>query len=167
MLTQQELKTLLRYNQRTGVFTHIKKRSYVRVGDVAGCIGPDGYRYIGAGGRQYKASRLAVLYMTGEWPRGQVDHKNRNRADDRWVNLRDVSHAENQQNCTPLRKNNTSGVRGVSWCSKRRRWQAHIQAHGRQHNLGVFKTIEEAAAAYRAAEKALHITKGEKRCQAQ
>lgn len=160
MLTQQELKEMLRYNSRTGVFKHAKKRSNVRPGDIAGCLGPDGYRYIGVGGRQYKASRLAVLYKTGAWPEGQVDHKNRNRSDDRWANLRDTTHAENQQNCNPIRKNNTSGVRGVSWCSKRQRWQAHIQAGGKQRNLGVFKTIEAATVAYKAAEKVLHIKKG-------
>ena len=160
MLTQAELKKALHYDPETGVFTRLRSWGTGKAGTPVTCI-TDGYVVVGVGGKQHRACRLAFLYMTGAFPIGQVDHINRNRSDDRWCNLRAVTHAENQQNCSPIRKNNRSGFKGVSWCSRRRRWQAHIQANGKQKNLGVFKTIEEAVAAYRAAEKMLHITKGE------
>lgn len=160
MLTAEKLRERYVYSKATGAFKYRQQRGRMQKGDRAGTINSDGYWQIGIDGKLYKASRLAWLYVTGAWPRGQVDHKNRNRADDRWTNLRDTSHAENQQNCKTLRSNNRSGVRGVSWCTKRQRWQAHIQAEGKQRNLGVFKTIEAAEAAYKAAEKVLHIKKG-------
>lgn len=161
MLNQNRLKEVLQYEPSTGVFTYLIDRGAMKAGAVAGTTNGHGYRQIVIDKSFYRACRLAFLYMTGAFPFGQVDHINRNRADDRWCNLRAVTPAENQQNCLPLRKNNKSGFKGVSWCTKRARWQAHIQANGSQKNLGVFKTVEEAVAAYRAAEKVLHITKGE------
>lgn len=160
MVTAEELRERFTYSKTTGAFKYRQDRGRMKKGMRAGTVNGDGYWQMSVGGKSYKASRLAWLYVKGVWPEGQVDHKNRDRADDRWSNLRDTSHAENQQNCTPVRKNNTSGVRGVSWCSKRQRWQAHIQAEGKQRNLGVFKTIEAATVAYKAAEKVLHIKKG-------
>lgn len=46
---------------------------------------------------------------------------------------------------------NTSGIRGVSWSKRDSRWTASIMINGRQKNLRRFDTIEEAAAAYKAA----------------
>jgi hypothetical protein len=160
MLTAEELRERYTYRKSTGAFTYRQDRGRMKKGMRAGTVNGHGYWQLGIGGKFYKASRLAWLYVTGAWPEGQVDHKNRIRSDDRWSNLRDTSHAENQQNCKPLRINNKSGVRGVSWCNTRQRWQAHIQAGGKQRNLGVFKTIEAATVAYKAAEKVLHIKKG-------
>jgi hypothetical protein len=59
------------------------------------------------------AHRLAFYLMTGKWPDGVVDHINRNPTDNRWCNLRDVSHKENLLNQS-LSKNNKSGHIGVS-----------------------------------------------------
>ena len=164
MLTHDRLKQRLRYNRRTGVFSYRQNVGRMKRGVVAGTINAYGYRQICIDGRLYRACRLAWLYVQGDWPQGQVDHRNGVRHDDRFRNLRDVTHAENQQNCKTIRANNTSGVKGVSWCKRRQRWQAHIQHNGVQKNLGVFKDIEKAAAAYRSAEKALHIKKGRTKC---
>jgi len=156
MLTAEQLREQLSYNKTTGLFRYRRQVGRMKKGAVAGTLGTHGYVQIGVAGKLYKASRLAWLYVTGAWPTEIVDHKNRRRSDDRWKNLRLLSKAENQQNCTPLRKNNKSGVKGVSWCSRRQRWQAHIQYENRQKSIGVFKTIREAAAAYRAAAQQLH-----------
>lgn len=53
-------------------------------------------------GYHYKASRLAWLYMTGEWPKYEMDHINHVKDDNRWVNLRDVTPAENCANRTGI-----------------------------------------------------------------
>ena len=74
---------------------------------------PDGYKQIKIDGRMYLAHRLAWFYMTGAWPEHNLDHINRNRADNRWANLRLAPGTLNENNrSTP--HNNTSGAMGVN-----------------------------------------------------
>jgi HNH endonuclease len=54
-----------------------------------------GHRRMQIRGRRYRASRLAFLYMTGRWPKDEVNHVNGVHHDDRWKNLRDVTHQDN------------------------------------------------------------------------
>lgn len=49
--------------------------------------------------------------------------------------------------------NNTSGVKGVSWCRKRRKWEAYISVHNKRIYLGRFFTKEAAIAARKNAEE--------------
>lgn len=102
--------------------------------------------------RLYTASRLAWLYMTGEWPENEIDHINLDRSDDRWLNLREATRAQNSFN-TPRRSNNMSGAKGAYWHSQHRKWCAHIKIDGELKHIGLFATIDEAAAAYAAAAK--------------
>lgn len=124
-------------------------------GMVAGSIHKkQGYRFIGIERRHYKAARLAWLWMTGEWPSHDVDHRNRDRADDRWENLR---HATRSQNgCNRGLSRNTSGFKGVSWDKSRGRWFVSICVGGKQKNLGRFDCVEDAIAARNAAAERLH-----------
>lgn len=154
MLTQSRLKELLHYCPVTGVFTWIVARQRARCGDAAGRINHDGYRQIGIDGKRYSTHRLAWLYMTGEWPERQIDHRNGVRDDNRWSNLREATNAENGQN-RGVRSNSTSGFMGVTWSKKLGMWQAQIGIAGRVKYLGYFTTQEDAHAAYLAA-KAKH-----------
>jgi hypothetical protein len=78
--------------------------------------------------------------MTGEWPRCIVDHKDCDRTNDRWSNLREATHAQNSANMHV--RPGRLFPKGVFPCG--RGFQARIQ----QHYLGIFNTSEEAAAAY-------------------
>ena len=53
-----------------------------------GCINSEGYRIINIDGIEYYAHDLAFLYMTGEVPKGEVEHINGIKDDDSWKNLR-------------------------------------------------------------------------------
>jgi hypothetical protein len=110
-----------------------------------------GYRVICINGRRFKAARLAVLVMTGRWPRHQVDHKNRNRSDDRWSNLREATPSENQGN--KINSNNRLGIKGVCWEADRGKYKASIDVSDRTVNLGRFDKASEAQLAYAAAAK--------------
>lgn len=151
MVTQSRLKQLSSYDPETGVFVWTLARRGVRVGQECGRISKtSGYRDIGVDGGLHKASRLAFVYMTGAYPRGVVDHINGNRSDDRWANLRDVSHSENCANVA-LRSDNTSGAHGVVWDAARSKWRAQIRVDGKKVNLGRFADKSEAIKAHKAA----------------
>ena len=105
-----------------------------------------GYRVVRIDGQLYLAHRLVWLILHGSWPT-EIDHINRNRADNRPVNLREVTSAENKAN-TGLSVRNTSGRKGVSWNKQLRKWQATAQIAGRSRYLGVYTDLGEAASAY-------------------
>ena len=113
-LTQKRLKELLYYNLDTGIFTNRIDRSNVKVGDIAGYINSKGYRCIRVDCKIYRASRLAWLYMKGYFPEHEVDHEDRVRHNDRWKNLRHLTHSCNLKN-RGVNSNNTSGITGVNW----------------------------------------------------
>jgi len=97
MITQKELKRLLIYDPRTGVFRwRINASARQRKGEVAGHP-RTGYIYIGIDYMIYGAHRLAFLYMTGMWPKEEIGHENDIRNDNRWRNLSEMTHKQNMQ----------------------------------------------------------------------
>ena len=155
-LTAERLREVLSYDPETGVFTWFAARGSGKVGSVAGCLAKDGYRVIRIDRQRYLASRLVWLYTTGSWPKFEIDHKNGIRDDDRWVNLRDVTRSENQQNLRRALSNSTTGFLGVS--RHQGNFQAQIRLDGKSRYLGTFSTPEEAHAAYLNAKRGLHQT---------
>ena len=154
-LTVERLKEVLHYDPETGVLTWIKTLSArATKGKKAGSRDKWGYVTTSIDRRFYKAHRLAWLYMTGEWPKGDIDHINGVPGDNRWINLRDVSHAANSQNRRRARCNSRTGVLGV----QNTKWGflALITVHGKVHYLGYHPTIEAASSAYLEAKRKMH-----------
>ncbi len=85
----------------------------------------------------------------------ETDHKDCNGLNNRLCNLRIATTAQNQFN-QRLRRDNSSGVKGVYWCKRTKRWRAHIKQNGKHIYLGGYKEKHEAAAAYAEASKRLH-----------
>lgn len=144
--TQEKIKSILFYDKELGVFTwRIKPRSAMFAGDVAGKTNHNGYQMIGFGYRQYQAHRLAWIYEYGEWPRGQIDHINGIKTDNRISNLRVVDTRGNSIN----RKVHRSGkLPGAHFDKRHNRWQALISINGKNTHIGMFATDKEAARAY-------------------
>ena len=155
MITQGELKEILRYDPESGEFYWAKPGRKRVMSRPAGNLAPNGYRYIRVSGKLVCAHRLAFLYMTGEMPDGSVDHINGDRADNRWMNLRLASRSENACN-SRLSSRNTSGKKGVSWYAPGAKWRATIQKNGKCHSLGYFDTVDQAEAARISAAEKLH-----------
>lgn len=84
-----------------------------------------------------------------------VDHIDGNRMDCRLSNLRFATHAENIRN-SPIKKNNTSGLKGVTWSKAAKKWTSQIVHNGEKFYLGLFDTKELAFAAYCDASKKHH-----------
>lgn len=112
----------LSYNPITGFFHWIVAKPKIHIGMRAGCVYSRGYRRIKIDGKSYKEHRLAFYFMTGEWPKDQVDHINLIRDDNRWENLRVASNAQNQWNSKPY---SSTGFKGVYKVGKKFKVKGH------------------------------------------
>jgi len=95
----------------------------------------------------YQAHRVAWALAHGEWPKGEIDHINGVRTDNRIENLRDIPKAENQRNMK-RNKRNKSGVPGL-FRRKSGGWAVSIQGE----YIGTFKCAGRAVAARKQAER--------------
>jgi hypothetical protein len=152
-LTQERLKELLEYSPETGLFFWLVDRGGKKTGDIAGCRKRT-YIVINIDDCSYRAHHLAWLYITGEWPEPFVDHRDLNKHNNVWTNLRLATKSQNQANIGVI-KSNVSGFKGVSRYrageAYGKPWQASIGKDGKSRHLGHFATKEEAHAAYVAA----------------
>lgn len=142
MITQERLKEKLTYSPDTGDFHWIKS------GKKAGTLTLCKYWQIAIDGKTYLAHRLAFLYMTGKFPKEEVDHINMDKIDNRWCNMREATHVENGRN-RRITSNNTSGFRGVYFDRGRSPpWRASTSVNGKYKYIGRFKTPELAYMAF-------------------
>ena len=143
-----QLRELLSYNPETGIFNWARKNGKVyRYGKVAGTINSQGYCQIMIDLVIYRAHRMAWAYVTGQWPEHEIDHVNGDRLDNRFCNLRQATRTQNGRNLG-MKKNNTSGYRGVTWDAQSQRWKAQITVNRKQIHIGLFDTPKEAHVAY-------------------
>lgn len=153
-LTAERLREVLRYDPETGVFTKRFKEGKWPTGHVVGSYDAHiGYVRMVVDGGYYLAHRLAWLYVHGEWPKEQIDHRNQNGQDNRIANLREATNALNCQN-RGVRVDTPHGHKGVYWNKRLNKWVASAQIAGKQKHLGVYSDKEEAVQARRAAEAA-------------
>jgi hypothetical protein len=141
--TPERLRELMDYNPDTGEFTWLRGRARTARGTVAGHRCPDGYISIKIDREPNLAHRLAWLYMTGEWPSNDLDHRDLNRSNNAWSNLRLASPSLNQANTTK-RERNTTGYKGVVYWPKRGKWSSSIMVRGKRMFLGMFDSAAEA-----------------------
>jgi hypothetical protein len=158
-LTQEDLKRMLHYEPETGIFSWKVKpnNSNIEIGREAGGIVYLGdsrkpYRVIGLNMNIYKAHRLAFLYMTGKFPKLDIDHIDGNGINNKWNNLREVTRSQNCRNIK-LASNNTSGFIGVRWNEENKKWRALIGIDRKSKHLGYFDNLEEAIMARKNAER--------------
>jgi hypothetical protein len=152
VLTAERLKVVLTYDPHTGIFIRNFDTSRGRKGSIAGGVNSAGYRLIYIEGRQYYAHRLAVLYMTGNWPNGHVDHRDRNPHNNAFLNLRCATPMQNQGNCCAKRPDKLKGAFRRNGGGKP--YRSAITIDKRYIHLGSFDTEIEAHHAYCRAAKA-------------
>lgn len=155
LLTQEYLKVCFDYSPETGVLTwrarpseHFPSQQGYNVfntrfaGKAAGSLTSNGYLQVRINGKLFLVHRIIYKWLHDEEPE-QIDHKNHIR-DGNWQdNLRAATNKINHMNQNRP-SNNTSGVMGVSWCKRDKKWVAQIQADGKKINLGGFVDIEDA-----------------------
>jgi len=164
-ITPAELKLLLRYDPETGdLFWRERPMSTFAARNVwltwntryankpaLASINANGYKTGHIHKGAYIAHRAIWAMVHGEWPANQIDHINGDRTDNRLINLRAVSNAENSRN-QKRQSRNKSGISGVSFHIIRQKYQAYITLDGKKQYLGLYETIETAAEARKRAE---------------
>jgi len=152
------LKEHFDYNPDTGIIIWKKTTNQrIKVGEEAGCLNVMTknlvYRRIKFNYFNYKAHRLAYYMYHGIDPRNNdIDHEDRNGLNNKINNLRLATRSDNCKNRS-IAENNTSGVTGVTWNKKRRKWATQIKMNGKQKYLGYFVNKEDAIQARKEAEK--------------
>lgn len=128
-MDQDTLKKHFHYDPETGLFSRKTKKNS------NGSIDAYGYLILKFKRKQYKAHRMAWLYVYGESPDGVIDHINRDKLDNRISNLRCVDQAENSRNAT-YGENKETGFVGV-YLDKTRglKKKYAIKVKGRTHRF--------------------------------
>ena len=147
-LTQEVLRDALAYNPDTGTFIwkNPPARSRAKVGAPAGSL-KGGYLLLSVCSESIFAHRAAWIYVNGSIEPGKViDHINGERADNRIANLRLADAAQNGWN--GRNRYEWTGVANGKYPGS---YRATIRHRGKRYYLGMFKTREEAAAAYQKA----------------
>lgn len=154
-LTVERLRALLHYDPKTGVFRWKVPQGRIRAGSIAGYKGSRGYWQIMIDRSLHLAHRLAWLYVTGQWPKDQIDHKNLCRTDNWIENLREATSSQN--NCNrPRTKVVASGYHGVYLNKSNGKYRVRPAVQNRRENIGTFENAKEAHDAYSIAIERLH-----------
>ena len=148
----ERLQEVLDYNPETGLFTWKMRRSHnAKAGDTAGVVANTGYIFLSIDNRKYLAHRVAWLFATGSDPGGfDIDHRDRDRANNRFHNLRLATPAENLSN-SKTRVDSSTGLKGVHFYKRVGKWTAGIRIDGVKKHLGYFEDPVEAHRAYQKA----------------
>ena len=152
------IRRVLAYCPETGRFTWLVQRGTKRPGSAAGS-NLDSYHAVTVAGTTFRSHRLAVLFMTGCFPdrHMDVDHRDGNKRNNAWVNLRVVTRTVNTQNLQRAHKSNRSGLLGAHWNSQESKWQSHIKINGVNVYLGRFDTAQKAHEAYMTQKRKHHV----------
>lgn len=150
-LTYAQAVEMLTYAPTTGTLRwRVDRSNRVRAGSIAGSVDAHGYRRVRVNGRNYRATHLIWLLVTGVTPPAIIEHRNRARDDNRWCNLRLATQSQNNANVVAHRRNKL-GVKGVFEANdrqRRKRFVAAICVNGIRKRLGRFSSVAEAKAIY-------------------
>nr|DAE40822.1 MAG TPA: endonuclease [Caudoviricetes sp.] len=146
----EEAARLFTYDRDSGVlYWRIRNGNTIRRNYVAGSSkgNNDGYRQVGIKGKIYQEHRIIMMLCFGHIPENaEIDHINHVRDDNRLCNLRFVTGSENNRNKS-VSSRSTTGVTGVTFDKNRNKYRAQIRVNRKAIYLGIFETLEEAAAA--------------------
>ena len=145
---KKRLKELFKYEN--GLLIRIVKTSNnTKVGDVVGTsTDTAGYALVTIDGATQRVHRMIWIYHNGAIEdKYIIDHKDRNKSNNKIENLRKVTKQENSFN---------TNAKGYYYHKKLKKWRAMIGIDGVSKSLGCFETEAEAKVAYQNAKKELH-----------
>ena len=122
-----------------GILYCKKPRGKLRYKEIVGTLG-NGYIYASFNYKRYLLHRIIFLMFNGYMPK-VVDHIDGNSLNNKIENLREATQQQNLFN-SKLRKNNTSGVKGVNWHKLRSKWKVELRINGKKQHFGLFSDLE-------------------------
>lgn len=159
-LTQKIIKELIIYNKETGIINwnprtskNAKNVACMKAfntrfaNKIAGNIKKNiktGRKYyeIKIFSKKYQSHRIIFLYMTGSFPKNEVDHIDGNGLNNKWENLREVNKSDNQRN-RKLNKNNSTGCPGVYRLANNK-YRVKINHDNKELHLGYYNDLDTA-----------------------
>jgi hypothetical protein len=114
-----------------------------------------GFRYLGKY-IGFKCSSIIFLLHNGYLTKNMfVQHIDHNPFNNKPDNLRECTRSQNTQS-NKLRKNNTSGHKGVFLTRDKLKWYVAIKLNGKSHYFGTYQNKEDAIKASIEARKKIH-----------
>ena len=151
----EELNELFRYEPETGkLYWRLRPCKNIKPGDEVGWVwsktsksgtidGP--YIRVGVHGKEYRAHRIIYKMIHGDFDESLViDHIDGDSLNNRPDNLRAVTQSVNRRNSIK-RRNNTSGITGVSWDKANQKWMVQVRLNNKGTTLGRYHDKEDAA----------------------
>ena len=153
LVSAEYARQILAYDKQTGDFTwKVRTGRRAKIGAKATVI-QKGRNTVTLMGTRFQASNVAWLYVYGEWPNFEVDHRDQNKFNDAIDNLRPSNTSKNMMNRGKTKANKT-GFKGV--CKQRNGFVAWIGIDYVNYYLGKYPTAELAGEAYRRAANLIH-----------
>lgn len=145
-MTQEKALELFEYKEGI-IYWKLNTGRVDKIGKQAGTKKLNGYMQVQIKGKIYLQHRIIFLMHYGFMPT-MVDHRDRNRSNNKIENLREATPRQNQAN-RKIGKNNTTGFLGVSYCKVNKKFVAGMKHNGKHVNFGLFKTAEQASEVYK------------------
>ena len=140
-ITQDQVKDLFEYRDGE-LYWKISLAHKIKINDMAGSINNGGYKRVGVNNKDYLNHRLIFLMHYGFLP-AEIDHIDGNKVNNNIENLREATRSENNCNVR-TRADNTSGVKGVCWHKRDKKWQVRVTVNGKEKHFGIYHDIEVA-----------------------
>lgn len=147
LITQEELKELLIYEPETGYFFWLQPKQGRPKDKPAGYKTTGGYYTLVINGVKFSSHRLAWFYMTGNWPKEYIDHKDGDPGNNKWNNLREATAQQNSQN-KKRKYGSASGIKGVVKNYMNDTWEVHMNCNGKVISRGPYYSYQLACREY-------------------
>ena len=107
------------------------------------------YKQVRLGTRVAYVHKVIWEHVHGPVPKGMdIDHIDGNTHNNSIFNLRLLEHGQNCQNRHSAQAGSKTGIKGVSYDERGKKWKASISRQGKNLYLGRFTSVEEAKKAY-------------------
>lgn len=153
-ITQEEAHRLFSYDKKSGfLYRNVDVGTKVKKGAKVGSIGSSGYQQTSINGKFYYLHRLIWLMEHGYFPEEDIDHKDKDRSNNSFDNLREATRQCNMRH-KDNPTNNTSGVKGV-YRHHSQKWCAQLKHNTKCIVLGLYEDFDDAVCARLAGEQCL------------
>jgi len=141
IITKELLDELFEYKDGS-LYWKVTLSNRGQIVNKAGSARTDGYLRLGINGKEYAIHRLVFFMHNGYLPK-IIDHIDNNYLNNKIENLREATQSQNLQN-SKLSKNNTSGIKNVSWDKEKNKWLVSIKIknNGKSQYIGYYADIE-------------------------